>query len=131
MNQLGLTEWIGALLVVFVALTLTGSPTVGAVVARSKWTPIVWVIAFGIGCVGELLLRRNVFVDRRFAVAYWAPVYEFFIYSLALSLFHRFLKRAPQDVSLNWNSGLLWDRIFAIVVGLASILPMALLIKAR
>jgi hypothetical protein len=85
-NQLGLTEWIGALLVVFVALALTGSPTVGAVVARSKWTPIVWFIAFGIGCVGELLLRRNVFLDRRFAVAYWAPVYELFIYWLALSL---------------------------------------------
>ena len=113
------------------AIFLVGFPNVGLFVAKSRWSRIAWIAAFGVGGLGEWLWHRGLLGNHREAVFYWAPLYQLFMYSLALSLFLRMLKRPPRNVVFNWNEGFFWDRTFAICVILVSVSPIAFLVAPR
>ncbi len=110
------------------SIVLVGFPSIGFLVAKSKWTPVVWITAFGIGCLGQALWLLGKLTEHRMAALYWAALYQLFIYSLALSVFLRFLKRRPRDVVFNFNDGFFWDRVFGISVVMISVTPISYLI---
>jgi len=50
------------------------------------------------------------------------PIYQLFVWAVSYFIFVRLMSRAPKDVTFNWDSGLFWDRFYAIGVLLAMVL---------
>ena len=67
------------------------------------------------------LLAYLNYVDR----LYWqstfvvlTPLVVFWVYAFAKNIFVQRLGRSPENVAFNFQSGLIWDRVFAYVVTL-------------
>ena len=114
-----------------VSIVLACFPKVGLFVAKSRWTPIFWIVALAIGGLGQWLWNTGNLAMHSSTEFYWAPLYQIFIYSLALRLFFWGMNRPPRDITYNLNAGLLWDRVFFFVVIIISIVPIAHLIAPR
>ena len=67
-------------------------------------------------------------VDAKVLIYFVTPIVQFSFAAISYHLFRRLMRRAPKEVALNWSSGLLWDRVYAIGVFLIPILvPMNLI----
>ena len=84
----------------------------------------VWSLAtaFIVALIAASLAAAGV-IERRLAVMLSAPLLQLPILSGAFRTFVRTQGREPVDVAFNWSPGLQADRLFAIGVSLACILP--------
>jgi hypothetical protein len=129
--QLNPGAFVGGLLAA-TPMILCFAPSIGVLVARSQWTPLAWVCAVAVGFLGEVLFRVGALTaNSSVKVLYWAPLFQLAVYSAALFLFLRLTKRLPRNVTFNFATGLFWDRAFAFVVAMASLLPVIYLAAPR
>lgn len=69
------------------------------------------IVAWQLGRITELQL-----------VLFLTPAFQFLVVAGSYRAFLRFLGRQPNDVTLNFSPGLMWDRIFGLIALLISFL---------
>jgi hypothetical protein len=113
-------------------LVLVGYPKIGYLIAKSRWTPIAWCAAISIGITGSLLFSYGFVPDHRIVVTSWSPLYQLCLYTLAINLFIRAVRRPPRNVVYSsLTDDLLWDRLFCCSVGMLSIFPVVYFLAPR
>jgi uncharacterized membrane protein len=79
--------------------------------------------------IAGLSLHYMIGDQRSASRALLIPLVSALIFQLLRKMFVTRLKREPQDTAYNWRSGLLWDRLFAILYWMLS-MGFAILVLA-
>lgn len=75
-------------------------PAIGLAVAKSRWTPLAWVIAVGAAATGYVLHGKGMLLDQRTFIVALSPLYQLAMYSLLLSCFVAIFREPPRYVPM-------------------------------
>lgn len=90
---------------------------------KSSWL-LLLKIALGLAILG-VLLSILFYKERNMYIALIAPLYSVLIYRPMYLYFVHKTKRKPIDTTMDWRSGLFFDRLFNVVYAiLSTVLPM-------
>lgn len=72
--------------------------------------------------------RNNVDLNKIAVLAGIAPLVHLLIYLIGCKIFYRAFGRIPADTAFNVKKGLLWDRLFAVLVLLGPAVPIMIIL---
>jgi hypothetical protein len=85
-----------SMLIVTVPAALAVAPAVGFAITRSRWTPVVWMMALGAAVTGYILHIKGLLSDQPTLVALLSPLYQLALYTLLLSGFIAIFRDRPR-----------------------------------
>jgi hypothetical protein len=87
---------VGAMFIVAVPCVLGAAPKIGVAVARSRWTPVAWLLVVVAALTGYVLRSRGLLVDQGDFVAFLSPLFQLSLYTLLLSGFIATFRDPPR-----------------------------------